>query len=151
MESSTVSQSSVFWFPLLVSASFAASVGTVVLLAAFMDFFQTDDGRPRFESDSWFLPGFIVGFLGVWCLMELSPMPAWYGGTGFLFAIVGYGYALWKTRDDDFTQGQVASQLLGFPILGFLVWLPAIITGILALTLHWTMDPFGKTKSTKPA
>lgn len=136
MESGTIAQASAFWLPLLISASFAASIGAIVLLAAFMDFLRTDDSPPRFEDDSSFLPGFLVGFVGIWCLMELSPLPAWYGGTGFLFAVAGYGYALWKTRDDGFTHGQVAAQLLGYPALGFLIWLPAFVIGAIALVLH---------------
>lgn len=150
MEPGTITQASVFWLPLLVSASFAASIGAIVLLAAFMDFLRTDDGHPRFENDSSLLPGFVIGFVGVWCLMGLSPLPAWYGGTGFLFALAGYGYALWKTRDDGFAHGQVAAQLLGYPILGFLIWLPALVIGIVALALHWGMRPF-HTKTAKPA
>lgn len=150
MEPGTISQSSAFWLLLLVSASFAASIGAIVLLAAFMDFLRSDDDPPRFEGDSWFLPGFLVGFVGIWCLMGLSPLPAWYGGTGFLFALAGYGYALWKTRDGGFAHGQVAAQLLGYPVLGFLTWLPALVIGAIALALHLGAKPFD-TKTAKPA
>lgn len=150
MEPGTISQSSGFWLPLLISASFAASIGAIVLLAAFMDFLREDD-RPEFKDDSSFLPGFLFGFMGVWCLMGLSPLPAWYGGTGFLFALAGYGYALWKTRDGGFTHGQVAAQLLGYPVLGFLVWLPALAIGAVALALHLGTKPFEALKVKKPA
>lgn len=150
MDSGTITQASAFWLPLLVSASFAASIGAIVLLAAFMDFLREDD-RPEFKDDSSFLPGFLVGFVGAWCLMGLSPFPAWYGGTGFLFALAGYGYALWKTRDGFFTHGQVAAQLLGYPVLGFLIWLPALVIGIIAFVLHLGTKALDAVRTAKPA